>query len=1311
MRKLKLLLAAATLMVGGMTVNAQIVSGTTYYLQNKASGRFISSGHGWFTRSTLSPVLDYPIQLQLNASGDGYILKIVGSNQLGHNLFVDNGSNNVWTVTAVSGEDNVYTIANGTNYLGYDGTFVLSSSLTDSNSDAAKWYIRTKDDYLALFPSASAEDPVDASFYITGPSYDYTDTNRNSAWTMSGFGAGTELGRGSGTTAINPYVVERYNGTGSIKQTLTGLKKGMYGVTVYGFYRAGNNNTATAARTEGNEAQNAIFYAGSAEKPLKSVYDEAKESAVAGSFTTSTSYGYVPNARSTAGECFANGYYKNTVYVYVENDDASLEIGVKKDATIAEDWAIIDNWAMTYYGSEKLTETEIVLADAVKSYKAALANAQAYLTEGMFDEAKTTLTTAINDNTLDLTGTVSEEQLTTATTNLNDAAKAAAEAAKKYTTYTTANTLINGGNNIDLTSLIVNPSFESGMAGWTYNGIGTQNNTSFGKTGTNYAEAWQPNGTKSVSQTIGYLPAGLYELTVKAKARGLTSAKVFAAGIDVPLKIADEDNTYTVNFALDDKSDALVGLEAIGTGAGSSWIAFDNFTLKYVGGLPSELTAAEGPMNNNVAEAQTTAVAAYNSVQNVANYNAAQAAIAAAEASIAAYASAATAIADAKALKEAHNFASETAANTFAEAIAAIEGAYNEATLTDDNATAAGITLGVSVSDWRANINGAAVQYMNDGFSITAYVDNTLYVNTWSNEGATDGSNFTVPFYEYWTSDANSLGTKTWTGTLTNLPNGLYSVTALVRVKAKTDTDAADATGITMTVNEGEAVDVTEGNQIGTSQFQLKEYTAEGLVKEGKLTLNFDIAADNNISWLSFKNVKYTKVRDLTEEEQIVPATENDYLALNAAITDGEAKVLGFQAGEYAPYNNIEAIALLAVAKAYDQTAINEQEKVQATTAALSTAWVENAEEVNAIYDGTFAAATNNGAPAGWRMSNNTLGGDYHSRAFVGDDRLQEFNQTNSGLFLRFDGTNSNRGSMYYYGDTEGYTMPLKAETYYRVTVDFAGWGSTGKPLRMNVTGPEGFTAVNQLYNTSVRADNANNDPQQFNILFKTAAAGNYVINFQTPGADSNTHNVVISNLRLFTEPETTATLAVTDAKYGTFIAPFDVEIPAGVTAYTVDGAEGPTLTMTEVETITANTPVVLFSETVVNEEVSGYSVATQDAYTVGKLTGVYTETDAPVGSYVLQNNNSKVAFYLVAEGKQPKVDANRAYLNAPSSGNNVRAAYFFDGETTGIKAIEALASGDATIFNASGAQVPSLKKGMNIIRRADGSTYKVIVK
>ena len=1096
--KRKLLLAALCVVGAlGFKANAQIVSGTTYYLQNKASGRFISSGHAWFTRSTLSPVLDYPIQL--NASGDGYILKIVGSNQLGHNLFVDNGENNVWTITAVAGEENVYTIANGSNYLGSDGSFVLSGSLTDATSDAAKWYIRTKDDYLAMFANASAENPVDASFYITGPSYDYTDTNRDYAWTMNGFSAGTNLSRGSGTTAINPYVVERYNGIGSIKQSLTGLKKGMYGVSVYGFYRAGNNNTATAARAAGTEAQNAIMYVGTEEKPLKSVYDEAQSNAVSGSFDTNTSAGYVPNARSTAGEAFSNGYYKNTIYVYVDADNASLEIGVKKDATIAEDWAIIDNWCMTYYGEEELTATEIDLASSVKVYKEALAAAQAYQSVEMFDADKTALTTAISSNTINLGGEVTEDQLTAAADNLNAAAAAAATAAAQYSTYNTAVATINGGTNVDLTSLIVNPSFESNFVGWTNNGLAAQGNTSFGKEGNIYAEKWEPNGTFGVSQTIGALPAGLYELTADVKARSVTSAKVFAAGIEQAVTIGEVQNTYTVSFALDDKANALIGFEGTGTGVGASWLCVDNFTLKYVGTLPTELTAVEGKMNAKVDSAQTAAVEAYNSTQSVVNYNAAQAAISAAQASVAAYAVAKTALTGMKNILDATNFYTADALATYG--YTANKTAYDNCTLTNEAASA--LVNPENITGWRAanDIDDLLMSV----WDVEPENWDSYHMNTWSTEGGNDGSNFNVPFIEYWTDDDNSLDSKTLTATISSLDNGLYEVSAWVRVRAKNGTTATDATGITMDVNGGgegdyAAVDVTEGTQIGESQFQLATYTAQGLVKDGNLTLNFNVAADNNISWLSFKNVKYTKVRDLTPEEALVAATDEDYAALNAAI---DAHVLGFEAGEYAPYNNIEAARTIAAAKAIDQTATNAQENVQAATAAITGAnWVANTSEVNAVFDGSFEAdysgQTGNINPIGWQRVKGAAADGYNVRLMNG---------TNAGLAATTSGKAIFTKQSAYYGYADGYTMPLKANTYYKITFIYGGWGDCKKDGYVSMAAPDGSAVTLSATDLPVDATNADADKnawKSYTAIFQTGDAGDYVLGLRKKNYDTS---------------------------------------------------------------------------------------------------------------------------------------------------------------------------------------------------------------
>ena len=461
------------------------------------------------------------------------------------------------------------------------------------------------------------------------------------------------------------------------------------------------------------------------------------------------------------------------------------------------------------------------------------------------------------------------------------------------------------------------------------------------------------------------------------------------------------------------------------------------------------------------------------------------------------------------------------------------------------------------------------------------------------------------------------------------------------------------------------------------------------LGENGEVTITIEESTTVQYNWFSLADAVL-----LSDESKFIPATAEDYAALNDAITAGEAKTLGFDAGDYAPYNNIEAIALLAAAKAIDQDAENTQEDVQAATTALTGAtWTANAEELNAVYDGTFAAAENDGAPAGWRMSNNTLGGALHSRAFVGDSRLSEFNGTNSGLFLRFDGTNSSRGSMYYYGDTENYTMPLKAGVTYYAKVDVAGWGSTGKPIRLNVAGPAGFSAKYVQVNTSFKADTeTEKTPQQLLIVFEATVAGNYVISFQTPGSDSNTHNVIVSNIEV--KRATAATMTITDAQYATFVAPFAVELPSGVTAQTVEGASGQELVLSDkMTTAPANTPVVLYSESEVNETFYGYPVVgTPEA---GLLIGVYASQLAPVGTYVLQKNDDKVGFYVVADGKQPTVGANRAYLTVPSS---VKAdAFFFDDTATAIQSVfSGVAAGE--IYDLSGRKLNKLQKGVNIV-------------
>lgn len=171
------------------------------------------------------------------------------------------------------------------------------------------------------------------------------------------------------------------------------------------------------------------------------------------------------------------------------------------------------------------------------------------------------------------------------------------------------------------------------------------------------------------------------------------------------------------------------------------------------------------------------------------------------------------------------------------------------------------------------------------------------------------------------------------------------------------------------------------------------------------------------------------------------------------------------------------------------------------------------------------------------------------------------------------------------------------------------------------------------------------------------------------------------------------ATMAVNaTAKYGTFCAPFAVEIPETVTASKVTGvgANG-LLTLTDLSTtIPANTPVVLFAESGL-ETVEFFGVAEAGTPKEGLLTGVYEPTDITSG-YVLQNQSGEVGFYRV--DSKITVPANRCYLTAPAG--SVKALSFPDGTQTSISAIQANDE-KAVMYDLSGRRVSKATKGIYI--------------
>ena len=492
-----------------------------------------------------------------------------------------------------------------------------------------------------------------------------------------------------------------------------------------------------------------------------------------------------------------------------------------------------------------------------------------------------------------------------------------------------------------------------------------------------------------------------------------------------------------------------------------------------------------------------------------------------------------------------------------------------------------------------------------------------------------------------------------------------------------------------------------DGTTSAGEAFTAGKYKVEvyAVVTDGTLKIGVkDPGKYSNYNWICWRDLSVTSY-----------VYNGDYSSLNTAITTAEASI-GFETGEYAPYNNVTSMKKLATAKALyaSKDAINQDAIDEVTTALTSATWSDaNAAEVNAVYDGTFKAAENNGAPAGWTMTDNTLGGGTHARAFVGNDKLAEFNNTKSAFYIRFDGYDSSKGSLYYYGKTDGYTMPLKENTWYHFTADFASWGSTYGPLRINVSGPSDYATSSETSTTSNDAD-ASNDytPQKFDFFFKTNVAGNYSFNIQNVGA-STAHKAVITNIELFKCPAASATMTVKANKWGTFIAPFDVTIPTGVNAYTVTGVSENTIVKSDAleTTIPANTPVILenTTESLISQEFNGQNISTADSYTVGLLTGVYTAetiaaSDGDNTRYVLQTptsgeNEGKQAFYKVTSDFT--ATANRCYLTV--AGGSVKA-FFFDGDETAVSSVKADELQGATIYNLAGQRVSKAQKGVYII-------------
>ena len=447
-------------------------------------------------------------------------------------------------------------------------------------------------------------------------------------------------------------------------------------------------------------------------------------------------------------------------------------------------------------------------------------------------------------------------------------------------------------NGVDATFLLKDANFnrnDQRVAAWVVSEDCTNKNLGGGADGSHYnACAESYHSTFTISQIAEGAPKGIYAVTAQGFYRqdtdGDFALPYFFANdekADFPLKTGSENNMGDAGNSFDNGlytidpiyvEVAENGTLTVGTKSETAnfWCIWDNFKLTYYGAnatmdevkngaIVKELAELRAKAQNMLADIEVDAVKnaineALTATASVTGTEAITAAIATMKAVIEkgeASIIAKNVLPKMKQLTEETNLYTAEALNAY---YTQWEVKYLDGSLTKTEATT-NLQDPFLVTSWHAN--AAANTLLMSAWDETPMNWNSYHLNTWSTEGGSDGSNFVVPFIEYWTGDGESLAEKTLTATMNGLKEDTYKVTALVRVRTKNGA-SAPAYGITLQVNNGDAVDVCGGAQVGNSQFYLQEFEANGAVTEnGELKIKFNVAADNNISWLSFKNVKF----------------------------------------------------------------------------------------------------------------------------------------------------------------------------------------------------------------------------------------------------------------------------------------------------------------------------------------------------------------------------------------------------------------------------------------------------------------------
>jgi hypothetical protein len=1375
-------------MAGGMTASAYQTptADGIYYLYNETTGLFMSRGATWGTRALAD---NYGSPIKLTASDGKYVLTAFDRNTNGYGgqwwMYSDEGTaaNRIIEIIAVS--DGNYKLRNnlwGTNeqyvYINADGdagfTNLLAGNSGDQTGLAEGMYLwkflsqSERDEIIAAKVEANSIDVASKIGYtvastseletLIGNTNQFASTNMTSfissaslESSTSGWTYNKESNRNKNLTS-NANGTECFEGCGTLTQTVTGLKEGLYKVTINGLHRDGANaDCYTREHTDGYKAVSyAYLDANGYRGQIKSWASDA----------TSNS---APNDMGAVKALFNAGKYLTTVYTYVGND-GNLALTIGFPAFNEAGWYIFDNVTLTYYSDavsnedaaaileeangitgKMNNEVQSALASAVSTFEgsrtianynilsqavdnakasvAAYAGAKAYLDEAETILAGTNVYTAASYATY-YTEPKAKYEAGTLTT-----AEASA-LVKTSTAHRSENTIddillslwtIGGEQCVDHTkNLYINT--------WSNEG-----NTDGSNFVTPFFEYWtndaQSLGATSIVATIPGLTAGeTYSFTIRARVRQTDNKTKIANGIT--MKVGDGEAVdisagaqfnagqfYIGNFSAVGTTDAegkLVATITVAANSNISWLSFYN--CKYTEGedLSAYIADYEFALNTATANSTNTAYAAVTGKEKVD------------------LTAALTTYADVDRTNKAALIAAKEALEAASNAFVAAAPTYTAfAELNANVASTLGVTL-PTISE-----TTVAADLKVEDYIVAEYT------------AATNATNYPNDFTDKlgdWTNAPGTNKSESWDGTATDTYYDLYNKAALEMTQTVTLPAGDYALIAKGRASANGRLTLTDGTE--TITFAHKGSAGRGIATDGTATFADGATyanSNNGRGWeyrvltftsdgetpttLTFNwttaNYNWVGLDDIVLMANPVPL---DYTALQTAYDAVTVPTLGFEAGEYAPYNNVENLQNLSAAKAMLD---NKDEQYQAAINAMTTAitgltWTANTEDVDAVYDGDFANATiqataDNVVLAGWVTKNGNTRQTFKGN---GDNGKACLGENEVGLFVH-PGT-------YNYGEIQGYTMPLKAGQTYVAEAKYCAWADdSNKNFTLTIL-KNGTTVATKNYGANKTACTVAGALKTVQLYFIADENADYVLSVIPSGNTFMTgfhitkavaEDVVISEAETYTPAEKFANVTFNRTLvegWNGLVLPFDATVDKvkdifnatavkDFTGITYTEGSGVTLDFTDATEVKAGRPFMLkanagagSSYTIDGVILPATGLQSIEKAAEGNANITYTMT----GTYAASTDLTKVTFALINGTKYyyhkdgdgaSSAKAFRAYF-VNNSAEGARISFNFgDDMVTGINEVKAQAVDTDAIYNLGGQRVMKTQKGLYI--------------